>query len=86
LCAIWNIKPRLFDHDFVANPRNSGAIAVVCASSWPKIHRFYLLHQAHNTTLAQGRLRTCRFVSTTQQFVTPRPGALASSSVRSLAG
>jgi hypothetical protein len=49
LCAIWNIKPRLFDHDFVANPRNSGAIAVVCASSWPKIHRFYLFHQAHNT-------------------------------------
>jgi hypothetical protein len=33
LRAIWNIKPRLFDHDFVANPRNSGAIAVVCASS-----------------------------------------------------
>jgi hypothetical protein len=51
LRAIWNIKPRLFDHDFVANPRNSGAIAVVCASSWPKIHRFYLFHPAHNTTL-----------------------------------
>ncbi|MEO5794139.1 MAG: hypothetical protein ABIP34_03680 [Rhodoferax sp.] len=31
LCAIWNIKPRLFAHDVVANPRNSGAIAVVCA-------------------------------------------------------
>jgi hypothetical protein len=54
LRAIWNIKPRLFDHDFVANPRNSGAIAVVCASSWPKIHRFHLFHQAHNTSLVDG--------------------------------
>jgi virulence-associated protein VapD len=29
--SIWNIKPRLFTHDVVTNPRNSGAIAVVCA-------------------------------------------------------
>ena len=29
--AIWNIKPRLFVHNCVANPRNSRAIAVVCA-------------------------------------------------------
>ncbi|MEX1166432.1 MAG: hypothetical protein WEK74_06130, partial [Hydrogenophaga sp.] len=48
---------RLFDHGFVANPRNSGAIAVVCASPWPKIHRFYVFHQARNTTLAAFALK-----------------------------
>lgn len=29
--AIWNIKPRLSVQNCVANPRNSRAIAVVCA-------------------------------------------------------
>ena len=33
LHAIRHIKPRLFVHDRVANPRNSGTIAVVCALS-----------------------------------------------------
>jgi hypothetical protein len=38
-----HIKPRLHIHGCVANPRDSVAIAAVCALPWARIHRFHFM-------------------------------------------
>jgi hypothetical protein len=38
-----HIKPRLHTHGCVANPRDSVAIAAVCALPWARIHRFHFM-------------------------------------------
>ena len=45
LHPIRDLKTRLFRRLCVANARNSGAIAVLCALIRRKIHRFYESHQ-----------------------------------------
>ena len=45
LHPICDLKTRLFRRLCVANARNSGAIAVLCALIRRKIHRFYESHQ-----------------------------------------